>query len=149
MNKYLQRLLILLIFISAASATYLFSNPKNNNSSPPPPTLITSTESSTPEVIIPARLKNNLNSSSKNTRDTDKKNVNNITPPPTLTANTPTSSPPLEKLANTIPTTFIINNEEYQLNVAPETTAYDAMIQLRESQQISFTSKKFSSLGRI
>ncbi len=145
MNKHLQKILILLIFISTASAAYLLSSKKDHTTSISSESTITLSQSSTPENVIPAHLENNPTSTPS---DTNKKIKDKIPlPSKNIPADQLTSSPPLENSNKPISTTFIIDNAEYQLTVAPDTTAYDAMIQLQESSKISFSTKKFSSLG--
>ena len=145
MNKNLHRLFITLIFIAITSAAYLLSNQKNNNTSPPPPISTTSSHLSTTATIILAELKNNPNADPQNT--SKKTGPKILTPSTSIPTAPPTSSPPLENQTNTVPVTFIINNQEFALKLKPGSTAYDAMIQLQESKQISFVSKKFSGLG--
>lgn len=140
MNKHLHRILIILIFISVSAAAYLFSTPKNNTT----PLLINT--STTPQVKIeelkPATLEENK---AKKTEDSVP------TTPTTLSVVTgtlsvpPTSTTPTE----TIPVKFKITDKEYEINIKPGASAYEAMDTLRKSNQISFSTKVFSGLGQF
>lgn len=140
MTKSLHRLLILLIFIFVSALAYLFLT-KNNNA------LQFSNPTSTPRInlepedVKPAIIKNRENGTATNKK---------IGAPPTTTTSPTypsTYSPTINDPTETISTTFIIDNQEYAVKIKPETTAYEAMIKLQESNQISFSGKNFSGLG--
>ncbi|MBI2038075.1 MAG: DUF4430 domain-containing protein [Candidatus Magasanikbacteria bacterium] len=143
-NKLLHRLLIFLIFISVFAATYLFLNPDNNNASPPLYTAPTNTAAAlqTEPDLKPAVLKNK-------TSDSNEKTVTSSAGTNTASNTSPLSPPPPTNSTETIPVTFKIEDREYNPTVKPGATAYEAMVALRESNEISFSTKVFSGLGHF
>ncbi len=140
-NKYLHHILILLIFISVTASAYLFSTPKNNTNSPITTTTPKTSTKIQTEELIPAVLKQ---SDSKSPETNNKSAEQKQTPPPTtsITVATPTTT-------ETIPIKFKIEDKEYEINIKPNISAYEAMNTLRESGRISFSTKNFSGLGQF
>jgi hypothetical protein len=142
MIKSLHRLLIMLIFVFVSASAYLFSTKTNQTA-----VSEISNPTSTPKINIqPEEVKPSV---LKRTESSLVPNKKIGTPLSTTTSPSghPTSSPATDDPTETVSTTFTIDNTKYAIKVKPGTTAFEGMIKLKESNQISFSAKKFSGLG--
>ena len=148
MNKHLHRILYILIFISVAAATYLYIKPSQIQLDQLPRT---TTILQTP---IPALLKNNAH---KDTLVIQKSKtaytIDKAAPPASSTdSNLPTTLSPTstsleESSPETIPVTLTVSDTSHQIQVLPNSTAYQVMNQLKQENKLSFSTKNFSGLG--
>ena len=157
MNKLLHRLLMFLIFLSVSEAAYLLldahpTTPPHRPSASVPK--VTTKQTLTPTVLENSKTtsqttNNNTDKASRKSQlNTEKKQSTNTTLTPAITkATSEASSPVTNTETSTIPIKLVISDVDYDIQVKPNSTAYEAMLHLQQAGKIAFTTKNFSSLG--